>query len=195
MFTGIVTAVGRVATAQSRGSGRRIAVEVPARFMNGVKRGDSIACSGVCLTVAAKKSGRFDADLSAETLRATTAGGWNAGTRINLEKALTLSQPLGGHLVSGHVDGVAQLKARKRAGRFQEFQFAVSPDLRRYIARKGSVCLDGISLTVNKINGLRFTLMLVPHTLGHTTLGQLRPGDRVNLEVDLVARYLEQLQS
>lgn len=195
MFTGIVTALGRVAAAKTHAGYRRLFIETPEGFLRGSALGDSIACSGVCLTVTQKTTRRFAVDLSLETLATTTAGSWTRGTPVNLEKSLTLKQPLGGHLVSGHVDGMARLESRRPSGPCVALEFSVPRALSRYIARKGSVCLDGVSLTVNKIKGLRFELMLVPHTLAHTTLGQLRPGDRVNLEVDLVARYLERLHS
>lgn len=194
MFTGIVTSVGKVAAVQTRSGHRRLFIETPNGFLKHVSVGDSIACSGVCLTVAEKTARRFAVDLSLETLAATTAGDWVGGTPVNLELALTLQQPLGGHLVSGHVDGLAILESRRAAGPCEAMVFSVPTGLARYIPRKGSVCLHGVSLTVNRIKGLRFELMLVPHTLKSTTLGQLRPGDRVNLEVDLLARYLERLQ-
>jgi len=194
MFTGIVSALGTVRSVEKHGSDRRLAIDGGARFLKGVRLGDSIACSGVCLTVAALRGGRFAADLSVETLDATTAGAWRAGTVLNLEKALTLAQPLGGHLVSGHVDGVGRLKSRRPDGRSQRLTFAVPKALRRYVARKGSVCVDGVSLTVNEEGAGGFGVNIVPHTLRHTTLGRLKPGDPVNLEVDLLARYLEKLK-
>jgi riboflavin synthase len=197
MFTGIVSAIGTLVTVEHRGGDRRLFVEAKAAFLKGVKLGDSIACSGVCLTVAARKGRRFAADVSVETLTATTARSWRPGTLLNLEKALTLAQPLGGHLVSGHVDGVGRLAGRKADARSARLRFEVPRELARYIARKGSVCVDGVSLTVNSIAGEGgkggFGVNIVPHTLRHTTLGRLKPGDPVNLEVDLLARYLERL--
>jgi riboflavin synthase len=193
VFTGIVAAIGTVRSVEKHGGDRRLAIDAGARFLKGVRLGDSIACSGVCLTVAALRGGRFAADLSVETLDATTAGAWRAGTLLNLEKALTLAQPLGGHLVSGHVDGVGRLKSRRPDGRSQRLTFAVPKALRRYVARKGSVCVDGVSLTVNEEGAGGFGVNIVPHTLRHTTLGRIEPGDPVNLEVDLLARYLEKL--
>jgi len=193
MFTGIVSALGTVRSVDKHGGDRRLAIDAGARFLKGVRLGDSIACSGVCLTVAALRAGRFTADVSVETLDATTAGAWRAGTVLNLEKALTLAQPLGGHLVSGHVDGVGRLKSRRPDGRSQRLTFGVPKALRRYVARKGSVCVDGVSLTVNEEGAGGFGVNIVPHTLRHTTLGRLKPGDPVNLEVDLLARYLEKL--
>jgi len=193
MFTGIVSAIGRVVALEFRGGDRRLTLEAGAGFLKGVRAGDSIACGGVCLTVAALKAKRFVADVSVETLTATTAGSWRAGAQVNLEKALTLAQPLGGHLVSGHVDGVGRLAARKADGRSARLTFNAPRALMRYVARKGSVCVDGVSLTVNETGAAGFGVNIVPHTLRHTTLGQLSPGDPVNLEVDLLARYLEQL--
>jgi riboflavin synthase len=198
VFTGIVSAVGTLVTVEHRGGDRRLFIEAGAAFLKGVKLGDSIACSGVCLTVAARKGGRFAADVSVETLTATTARAWRPGTRLNLEKALTLAQPLGGHLVSGHVDGVGRLESRKADARSARLRFEVPRELARYIARKGSVCVDGVSLTVNDegkgaVGSSSFGVNIVPHTLEHTTLGRLQPGDPVNLEVDLLARYLERL--
>jgi len=198
MFTGIVADIGRLVTVEHKGGDRRLFIEAKAAFLKGVKPGDSIACSGVCLTVAALKGRRFAADVSVETLTATTARAWRPGTMLNLEKALTLAQPLGGHLVSGHVDGVGRLAERKADARSARLCFEVPRGLARYIARKGSVCVDGVSLTVNSIPGKDggrggFGVNIVPHTLRHTTLGRLKPGDPVNLEVDLLARYLERL--
>jgi len=193
MFTGIVSAIGTLVTVEHRGGDRRLFIEAKAAFLKGVKPGDSIACSGVCLTVAALKGRRFAADVSIETLTATTARAWRPGTALNLEKALTLAQPLGGHLVSGHVDGVGRLESRKADARSARLRFEVPRELARYIARKGSVCVDGVSLTVNDEGKGGFGVNIVPHTLKHTTLGRLKPGDPVNLEVDLLARYLERL--
>jgi len=193
MFTGIVSSIGTLVTVEQRGGDRRLLIEGGAGFLKGVKPGDSIACSGVCLTVAGLRGRRFTADVSVETLTTTTARSWHAGTALNLEKALTLAQPLGGHLVSGHVDGVGRLAGRKAEGRSVRLNFTVPPGLSRYIARKGSICVDGVSLTVNSVRGGGFGVNIVPHTLRQTTLGRLSPGDPVNLEVDLLARYLEKL--
>lgn len=193
MFTGLVQNVGRLVSVEPAGGDRRLVIEADARFVKGVKLGDSIACSGVCLTVAALKGARFSADVSVETLNATTARTWRPGALLNLEKALTLSQPLGGHLVSGHVDGVGKLAARKVEGRSERLRFTAPRVLGRYIARKGSISVDGVSLTVNEAGAGGFGVNIVPHTLRQTTLGSLTPGDPVNLEVDLLARYLEKL--
>lgn len=193
MFTGIVEALGTVVSVEKRGRDRRIVIEAPARFLKSAKLGDSIACGGVCLTVAGKRANRFTADVSVETLEATTAGAWRKGSRINLEPALTLAKPLGGHLVSGHVDGTGRLAGREVEARSVRMTFALPKSLIRYVARKGSICVDGVSLTVNEAGEGGFGVNIVPHTLRHTTLGGLAPGDPVNLEVDLIARYLERL--
>lgn len=193
MFTGIIESTGRVSAVEKRGGDRRLVIEAPAAFLKDVRLGDSIACSGVCLTVAARSRRRFDADVSVETLAATTAREWRPGTALNLEKALSLGKPLGGHLVSGHVDGVGKLLARSEQARSRLLRFSVPAGLLRYVARKGSVCIDGVSLTVNKIKKMGFEVNIVPHTLRQTTLGCLEAGDAVNIEVDLIARYLERL--
>jgi len=193
MFTGIVQAVGEVEALARRGGGARARIATPAGFLDGVAVGDSVAVSGVCLTAVAVAPGAFEADLSAETLARTTLGALAPGARVNLEKALTLATPLGGHLVTGHVDGVARVLAREARGECVAMRFAIPEGLGRYVARKGSVCVDGVSLTVNAVTEEGFEVALVPHTLAVTTLGALRPGARVNLEVDIVARYLERL--
>jgi riboflavin synthase len=191
MFTGIIQAVGRIAARQPTGGDLRLQVHAGHLPMGPVAIGDSIATNGVCLTVTAKSSDGFWADVSAESLACTTLGELGVGTTVNLEPALTLSDRLGGHLVSGHVDGIGTLLARQRAGRSERLRIAAPPGLARYIAAKGSICVDGISLTVNA--GAEFELNIVPHTLAGTTLDGYRVGRRVNLEVDLVARYLERL--
>lgn len=193
MFTGIVSGKGSISAIEKIGGDRRLTIETQAGFLKGVKTGDSIAVSGVCLTVAGMGRRSFQADVSTETLSATTAGTWRRGSRVNLEKALTLGEPLGGHLVSGHVDGVGRLVSTKREARSWRMKFSLSRPLARYVSRKGSVCLDGVSLTVNKIKDLQFEVNIVPHTCRNTTLGLLKPGDPVNIEVDLIARYLERL--
>ena len=194
MFTGIIQAIGRIAAVEARRRDRRLTVRAGS-LLRGVRIGDSIAVAGVCLTVAAVKGGQFVADVSAETLACTTAGAWKAGSPVNLEKALTAGQPLGGHLVSGHVDGVGRVAAIRADGRSRRFAFAAPRDLAHYIARKGSIAVDGVSLTVNDVAGARFGVSLIPVTLQDTTLGGLKVGDTVNLEVDLIARYLERLET
>ncbi|MGB0956169.1 MAG: riboflavin synthase [Panacagrimonas sp.] len=193
MFTGIIEACGSIAKVVSKGGDKQLWIRAPDGYLQTSALGDSIAVNGVCLTATAFEGAGFAADVSIETLQATTADGWRAGDAVNLEKALTLSRALGGHLVSGHVDGLAILREMSEDARSRRLQFEAPPALARYIAVKGSVTLDGISLTVNEVSGARFGVNIVPHTLENTNLGQLRPGGQVNLEVDQVARYLERL--
>lgn len=193
MFTGIIESLGQVAQSAQRGGDRRLQVVADGAYLDGVRLGDSVAVNGICLTVVERIERGFVADVSSETLGATTAGGWTAGRRVNLEAALTPAKPFGGHLVSGHVDGLGRLLSRREDARSWRFEFEAPPALARYIARKGSVTLDGVSLTVNEVSANRFGVNIIPHTLQHTTLGGLQPGDAVNLEVDLIARYLERL--
>jgi riboflavin synthase len=193
MFTGIIQAVGHIARLEPRGGDLRLTVQAGTLPLDDVAPGDSIAVSGVCLTVVEKTAQAFVADVSGETLRLTTLGALAVRDRVNLEKALTLATRLGGHLVSGHVDGVGEVTARDADSRSVRFTVRAPDALARYIAVKGSICADGVSLTVNAVNGAAFELNIVPHTLSETTLDGWRPGRRVNLEVDLLARYLERL--
>jgi riboflavin synthase len=193
MFTGIIQAIGTVQAMEPRGDDKRIAIEAGKLDLARVALGDSIAVSGVCLTVVERRGQIFYADVSLETLARTTLGDLTPGTRVNLEPALTLSDRLGGHLVSGHVDGVGTVHAVSDAGRSRRFDVQVPGALARYIAPKGSVCMNGVSLTVNAIADNIFSLNIVPHTLSETTLDDYRVGTRVNIEVDLIARYLERL--
>jgi riboflavin synthase len=191
MFSGIVTAVGRIASAAPRGDGLRLRIEAPGFGLDDVAIGDSIAIQGVCHTVVAKSADAFDVDTSRATLAVTT--GLEAGRPVNLEKSLRLSDRLGGHLVSGHVDGVGRVVEREDLGGSMRYVFEAPQELARYIARKGSVAVDGVSLTVNAVEGARFEVNLIPHTQSVTTLGRLVPGTPVNLEVDMLARYAERL--
>lgn len=193
MFTGLIEAMGRLEQVTERDGDRRLRVATPAGFLEGVDVGASIATSGVCLTAVALDGDAFDADVSVETLDATTAREWAAGRPLNLEHSLTLAKPLGGHLVAGHVDGVGHLVDRREDARSWRLELEVPEALSRYIARKGSVAVDGISLTVNDVEGSRFGVNIVPHTWGHTTLGSTEVGAAVNIEVDLIARYTERL--
>lgn len=198
MFTGIVTDVGEVRSAKPGATGMhfRIATGYDPETM---AIGASIACGGPCLTVVEKgvvgNHGYFDVDASSETLVRTTLGGWKPGTRVNLERSLKLGDELGGHLVSGHVDGIARIVERRDEGNMAAFSFEAPKVLARFIAEKGSVALDGTSLTVNSVDGNLFTVMLIPHTLAVTTWGERRPGDSVNLEIDTLARYVARLNS
>jgi riboflavin synthase len=196
MFTGIVTDVGTVASVLERETVRRL--EIDSRYdPAGIAIGASIACSGVCLTVVAVEpragGARFAVDAAPETLALTTAADWRAGTRLNLERALRIGDELGGHIVSGHVDGLAEIVVREEVGEATRFDFRVPAHLSRFVAEKGSVCLDGTSLTVNTVAGDVFSVLLIPHTLAVTTWGERRVGDRINLEIDVMARYVARL--
>ncbi len=193
MFTGIIQAVGTIASMDNRGGDLRLGINAGKLPLDDVRLGDSIAVSGVCLTVVEQSATGFAADVSGETLGLTTLGQLAVNDPVNLEKALTLETRLGGHLVSGHVDGMGEVSARAADSRSVRFTIRAPNELARYIAVKGSICVDGVSLTVNAVDGASFELNIVPHTLNETTLQDYRPGRRVNLEVDLVARYLERL--
>jgi riboflavin synthase len=191
MFSGIVAAVGTVREAKPARGGLRIAVDSGRLNLKDVATGDSIAVNGVCLTVVARRARTFKADVSRATLACTA--GFAAGERVNLEKAMRLSDRLGGHLVSGHVDGVGKVARTRTAGRNRLLAVAAPKALARYVACKGSIAVNGVSLTVNAVDGASFEVNLIPHTLARTNLGTLRAGDRVNLEVDMLARYAERL--
>lgn len=193
MFTGIVQALGTIAGIEAIGGDTRIVIDTADLDASDVAIGDSVSVSGVCLTAVAVDGARFAADVSVETLSCTTLGMLKSGDCVNLEKSLRLADRLGGHLVSGHVDGVARVVAVEPEARSQRWTFEVPAGLSRYIAAKGSVCIDGVSLTVNDVDGNRFGVNLIPHTIGATTFRHRRVGDAVNVEVDLVARYVERL--
>ena len=193
MFTGIIQAVGEIAALEPKGGDLRLRVRTGKLDLGDVQLGDSIAVSGVCLTAVALPGDGFWADVSGETLAHTILGDLKVGARVNLEKALLPTTRLGGHLVSGHVDGVGEVIERRRDARSERFRIRAPEALARYIAHKGSICVDGVSLTVNAVEGSVFDLNIVPHTLAETTLDEYRPGRKVNLEVDLIARYLERL--
>ncbi len=193
MFTGLITDIGEV-RAVDRSGDTRFTIGT-GYDLNEVDIGASIAHSGVCLTAVEKGTDWFMVDVSQETLDCTTLGDWMAGRRINLERSLRLGAELGGHLVQGHVDGVAVVMARRPDGDSLRFSFEAPAELSRFIARKGSIALDGISLTVNEVDGNAFGVNIIPHTSEHTTLGTTQVGDKVNLEVDLLARYVARLQS
>jgi riboflavin synthase len=193
MFTGIVQGVGRIRSVEPRGGDVKLWIETGPVPLAGVEIGGSIAVSGACLTAIELEPRAFAADVSRETLSLTTLGAATSGTAVNIEKALCAGQALGGHYVTGHVDGVGQVLSRHDDARSVRIEFEVPADLARYVARKGSICVDGVSLTVNGAAGRRFDVNLVPHTLEVTTLGGLRAGTQVNLEVDIIARYLERM--
>jgi riboflavin synthase len=200
VFTGIVQEIGSLLRMEARsGAGpgssedRRIEIGFAALPRERLNLGDSVCVDGVCLTVAALGSASFQADVSAETLNVTTLGLKQPGSRVNLEPALRVGDGLGGHWVSGHVDGIAEVISTTTDARSRRFVFSAPASLARYIARKGSVTLDGVSLTVNEVDGVKFGVNLIPHTLEASTLGSLVPGGHVNLEIDLLARYVERL--
>lgn len=193
MFTGIIQAVGHVIRIVEKGGDVELVVHTANLALEDVAIGDSIAVSGCCLTVTNKNHGSFAADVSRETLTVTTLGSWRAGQRVNLEKALCAGQALGGHYVTGHVDGIGKVVRVEPDARSHRLEFEVPPELSRYIAKKGSICVDGTSLTVNDVAGARFSVNLIPHTLSATVSGDYQPGTVVNLEVDIIARYLERL--
>ena len=193
MFTGIIQAVGSIRAIEERDGDRRMTIDTGSMALERAELGDSISVNGVCLTAVAFDSGAFVADVSRETLAVTTLEQLVTGARVNLEPALTLGTPLGGHLVSGHVDGVAVMVSSEPEARSTRMVFELPDELARYVAKKGSICIDGTSLTVNDVQGSEFGVNIVPHTLEHTIMGGYEPGPAVNLEVDLIARYLEKL--
>ncbi|WP_455216916.1 riboflavin synthase [Kaarinaea lacus] len=193
MFTGIIQAVGNIQSREMRGGDARLTINAAKLDMGQVKLGDSIAVNGVCLTAIELNDSSFTADVSSESLSRTTLGQLKSGSGVNLELALTPTTHLGGHLVSGHVDGVGEIIKRWSDARSERFLVRAPENLAKYIAEKGSICVDGISLTVNGVDGCEFDLNIVPHTLDMTTMGEFKPGQRVNLEVDIIARYLERL--
>ncbi len=196
MFTGIVTDIGEVRSVEPRGELRRLRIACD-YAAESIALGASIACNGACLTAVAvarvDERTIFDVDAGAETLRLTTADAWRVGTRLNLERALKIGDELGGHIVTGHVDGVATILSRADFDGMTRFWIEIPSTLSRFVAQKGSVALDGVSLTVNAVEGDRFSILLIPHTLAATTLGERKPGDALNLEVDLMARYAARL--
>jgi len=193
MFTGIIEGVGMLASMDMRGGDARLGIDVGSLPFIDVRLGESIAVNGVCLTVVAFSATRFEADASNETLSLTTLGGLAHGSVVNLERAMRTTDRLGGHLVSGHVDGVGTVLDIQHDARAQRWRFAVPTTLSRYIAKKGSICVDGVSLTVNAVDIEGFEVALIPHTVAHTAFAQTAVGDAVNLEIDLLARYVERL--
>lgn len=195
MFTGLIEGVGHVAALEPHGGDVRLYIAVGSLPFADVALGESIAVSGVCLTVIEFDAGSFAADASTETLALTTLGGMTVGQAVNLERAMRPSDRLGGHLVSGHVDGVGRVLSVHDDARAQRWRFAAPASLSKYIATKGSICVDGVSLTVNAVDSEGFEVALIPHTVSHTAFSSTRVGDPVNLEIDLVARYVERLLS
>ena len=193
MFTGIIEGVGHIAALEPRGGDVRLRVGTGTLPFDHVQLGESIAVNGVCLTVVEFDASSFAADASNETLSLTTLGNLQVGAAVNLERAMRPTDRLGGHLVSGHVDGVGQVLSIAEDARAQRWRFAAPKPLLRYIAKKGSICVDGVSLTVNEVDAQGFEVALVPHTVAHTAFAKTKVGDAVNLEIDVVARYIERL--
>jgi riboflavin synthase len=196
MFTGIVTALGKIRAATPIGEGQdmRLTILAPPAFLTGARLGASIACSGCCLTATGIGPDSFDVDVSAETLSRTTLGTWSAGTQINLERSLSLGDELGGHIVSGHVDGIGRIAHAAPENGSLRLEIAVPAPLHRFVAEKGSIAVDGVSLTVNAVNGHQFGVNIIPHTAAHTTLGLRKAGDAVHIEIDMLARYVARLK-
>ena len=195
MFTGIITALGTLREVQPIGGGHdmRLVIGVAPEFLSGAQLGCSISCSGICLTAVQLNGDSFSVDASAETLMRTTMGAWRPGGRVNLERSLRLGDELGGHLVSGHVDGVGRVLSATPENASVRWRFSVPEAIARYIAVKGSVAIDGVSLTVNEVDGATFGVNIIPHTAAVTSFGTLQPGDGVNIEIDTLARYVARL--
>jgi riboflavin synthase len=193
MFTGIIVATGRVSSVAEKGGDLELGLDAAALDFKRIDIGDSVSVQGACLTVTRMEDTRFYADVSRETMAKTTLGALSPGSRVNLEPSLRAGDPLGGHWVSGHVDAVGKLKALVQDARSWRLEFELPAPLMRFVASKGSICVNGVSLTVNKVEGLRFDVNIIPHTLKVTTLGELEVDDGVNIEIDVIARYLERL--
>jgi riboflavin synthase len=193
VFTGIVQSLGQIARLERRAGDVELQIDASGIGSGRLELGASVCVQGVCLTVTRQLERGFSADVSRETLACTTLGAVSVGDTVNLEPAVRAGDALGGHLVSGHVDGVGRLTDTRPDGRSTRLEFEIPPELARYVASKGSICIDGVSLTVNAVDGPRFGVNLIPHTLEATTLGALKPGAHVNVEVDMLARYLERL--
>ena len=193
MFSGIIESTGRIAAIEDHAGDKRLSIHADILDLADVKTGDSIAVNGVCLTVTGCSDKQFAVDVSAETLSCTTFNECKVGSKVNLEKALQLSGRLHGHLVTGHVDGVGKIIDRKPDARSERIEINCSPGLLRYISKKGSVCIDGVSLTVNEKSATGFSVNIIPHTLQQTIVSNYKEGTRVNIEVDTVARYVESL--
>ena len=193
MFTGIIETLGKVEAIEPRGGDVTLVIDTGDLDLSDVALGDSIAVNGVCLTVVSLTDRGFSADVSGETLKLTSIGNLDIGSGVNLERAMRSGDRFGGHMVSGHVDGLAKVMSRQTDARSERFRIRAPRELARYIAHKGSVTIDGTSLTVNTVEGCEFELNIIPHTLENTVIGTYRPGTAVNIEVDIIARYLERL--
>ena len=195
MFTGIIMAVGRIMSAEEKGGDLELRIEAAALEGARLRPGDSVSVQGVCLTVTRRDGPDFHADVSRETLSKTTLGILSRGGKVNLEPSLRAGDALGGHLVSGHVDAVGRLTAAHQEARSWRLEFELPAALMRFVAPKGSICVDGVSLTINRVDGCRFDVNIIPHTREVTTLGELAVGSGVNIEIDVIARYLERLMA
>jgi riboflavin synthase len=195
MFTGIIVATGRVTSLTEKGGDLELVIDAAGLDVARIAIGDSVSVQGVCLTVTRLEGARFHADVSRETMAKTTLGNLASGSRVNLEPSLRAGDALGGHWVSGHVDTVGKLKTLVQDARSWRLEFELPASLMRYVAPKGSICVNGVSLTVNKVDGRRFDVNIIPHTLKVTTLGELKIDDGVNIEIDVIARYLERLMA
>lgn len=195
MFTGIISAVGKIIQLEEKQGDKRLSIDTGTLGLDDVRLGDSIACNGVCLTAVEITEQGFIADVSLETLSLTTINHWQIGSPVNLEKAMQATDRFGGHIVSGHIDGIGEVISLQEDSRSWRFRLRAPAELARYIAHKGSITVDGISLTVNFVEGAEFELNIIPHTMVNTIMGHYKQGTKVNLEVDLIARYLERLSS
>src|ERR1700689_2869069 len=193
MFTGIIVATGRVTSLAEKGGDLELGIDAAALDPARIAIGDSVSVQGACLTVTRKEGTRIFADVSRETMAKTTLGALSSGSKVNLEPSLRVGDALGGHWVSGHVDAVGKLRALVQDARSWRLEFELPDSLMRFVSSKGSICVDGVSLTVNKVDGRRFDVNIIPHTLEVTTLGELKLGDGVNIEIDVIARYIERL--
>jgi riboflavin synthase len=193
MFTGIIVATGRITSLTEKGGDLEMVIDAAGLDLARIAVGDSVSVQGVCLTVTRLEGARFHADVSRETMDKTTLGSLGSGSRVNLEPSLRAGDALGGHWVSGHVDAVGKLRTLVQDARSWRLEFELPASLMRYVAPKGSICVNGVSLTVNKVDGRRFDVNIIPHTLKVTTLGELKIDDGVNIEIDVIARYLERL--
>ena len=195
MFTGIIETVGEVVAKELREGDVKLTLKADESYLEAVMLGDSIACNGVCLTVVDRTSNQFMLDVSVETLSLTTIGGWDVGSKVNLEQAMIASSRFGGHIVSGHIDRIGEIIDITEDARSWRMTVIVPKNIRQYIAKKGSICVDGVSLTINSVEDSEFSVNIVPHTLSHTIIGDYKLNQKVNIEIDTIARYVERLVS
>ena len=195
MFTGIIETVGEVVAKELREGDVKLTLKADESYLEAVMLGDSIACNGVCLTVVDRTSNQFMLDVSVETLSLTTIGDWDVGSKVNLEQAMIASSRFGGHIVSGHIDRIGEIIDIAEDARSWRMTVRVPKNIRQYIAKKGSICVDGVSLTINSVEDSEFSVNIVPHTLSHTIIGDYKVNQKVNIEIDTIARYVERLVS